>query len=259
VRIPAELAQLPAPAGHDLTGRSERSPLVVSWQALVDTAFWMNQRERDGTGSDSDWERRLQDVRLELRGQDGTFEHAEFLTIDGILHLVGMVSAGKSTLLDVLAVYAARSGLHTTLVVGDVRSVLRKVELFTKLGIEAAPVLGSSTLSTHVERQHWQEQGRGKLCCWTTPMAGSTTCRPRACSTGCGARRGLSASAKLRAQGCTPRPKTKGPMARMLTTTSTTSRTSWMTVRHRSWPAAPICALAVSGVFAPAILLRGAS
>jgi hypothetical protein len=163
VRIPAALAQLPTVSGHDLTGRSQRSPLVVSWQALVDTARWMNQRERDCTGTDSDWERRLQDVRLELRGHDGTFARAPYLTIDGILHLVGMVSAGKSTLLDVLAVYAARNGLHTTLVVGDVRSVLRKVELFTVLGIEAAPVLGSSTLSTRVERQHRQEQGRGKL------------------------------------------------------------------------------------------------
>jgi hypothetical protein len=83
----------------------------------------------------------------------------EYLKIDGILDLVGMVSAGKSTPLDVLAVCAARSGLHTTLVGGDVRSVLRKVELFTVLGIEAAPVLRSTTLSTHLERQRRQERG----------------------------------------------------------------------------------------------------
>jgi len=163
VRIPAVLANLPRPVGHDLTGRSKRVPVAVPWQALVVTACWMNKREREITGNDNNWVGRLKDVRLELRAHDGAFARAEVLTIDSILHLVGTVSSGKSTLLDVLAVWAAHKGLHVALVVGDVRSVLRNVEHLTSLGIEAAPVLGSTNLSTHVERQHRQEHGKGRL------------------------------------------------------------------------------------------------
>src|SRR5947199_7002942 len=71
-----------------------------------------------------------------------------------MLDLVGMVSPGKSTLMDVLAVWAARKVLHVTIVVGEVVSALNRAQLFVQLGIRAAPILGASNRERHTNRLH---------------------------------------------------------------------------------------------------------
>src|SRR5437870_1755193 len=68
--------------------------------------------------------------------------------------MVGMVSSGKSTLMDVAAVWAARSGRRTTIVVGDVVSALRRTTMFRSLGLSAVPLLGRSNRRRHAERLH---------------------------------------------------------------------------------------------------------
>jgi hypothetical protein len=103
-------------------------------------------------------------VRLELFDVNSNeFRPDATLTISGMLHLVGMVSSGKSTLMGVLAVWAARSGLRVTLVVGDVIGGLRWVEAFRCLdpALVAAPILGSSNRVRHIERLHRVVHGRG--------------------------------------------------------------------------------------------------
>jgi hypothetical protein len=112
--------------------------------------------ELDRRGLDpGSWEHRLRRVRLEiLDRRRGAFARVDVLRIEHLLHLVGMVSSGKSTLMDVLAIWAARNGLRTTIVVGDVVGAVRRTTLFRSLGIEAAPILGRSNRVRHVERLH---------------------------------------------------------------------------------------------------------
>jgi signal recognition particle GTPase len=96
------------------------------------------------------WANRMQQVRLELFDKERTElrETAE-LSIDGILNLIGMVSSGKTTLITVLSVWAVQQGLHITLIVGDVMSALDRAQLFTRLGLDAAPILGASNRIRH--------------------------------------------------------------------------------------------------------------
>lgn len=63
-----------------------------------------------------------------------------------------MLSAGKSTLMEVLAVWASRRGLGVTLVLGDVMGCLDRLDLFTRLGLAAAPILGSSNRARHLRQ-----------------------------------------------------------------------------------------------------------
>jgi hypothetical protein len=148
VDIPDELV-FPAPLGHDLAGKTEREAIPVTWNALIETARWMD------TLSDNNWEERLSRLRLELFDQDdATLMGAETLTLNGLMHLIGMVSSGKSTLMDILAVWAAKQGLHVTLVVGDVIGVLNRTKLFEQLGIRVAPILGASNRERHTNRLH---------------------------------------------------------------------------------------------------------
>ena len=55
-------------------------------------------------------------MQLEMFDESGEkLSATSTLSWEGMLHLVGMVSSGKSTLMDVLAVWAARKGLHVTI------------------------------------------------------------------------------------------------------------------------------------------------
>jgi hypothetical protein len=157
VRIPDELVLDPA-RGHDLdapaSGAGEARE--VPWRELMDTARSMDETLRARQLSDqARWVKRLERVELHLLTSSGEARTGEtMLRLDGLMHLVGMVGAGKSTLRDVLAVWAAGQGLRTTLVVGDVAEVLNLVNFFRTLGIGAAPILGSSTRERHIERLH---------------------------------------------------------------------------------------------------------
>jgi hypothetical protein len=163
VTIPSGL-RLPAPpSGHDLRlDGGARQPVSVSWNDLLATAKHMDQ-VLAAAGRESAWQRRLARVRLATRGSGvASFSPAADLTVAGMVHMAGMVSSGKSTLRDVLTTWAVRNGRTVTLVVGDVAEALSLVELFTALGLSAAPVLGASTRGRHIERLHRRLASAGR-------------------------------------------------------------------------------------------------
>lgn len=163
VDIPAELV-LERPARHDLDaplGGGGR-PLVITQDELLETAQWMDSTLRAaGLGGQARWERSIRRITVRYPGSSGAGPGGEALRVDRLLHLAGMVGAGKSTLRDVVAVWAARHGLRSTLVVGDVAEVLRLTVAFRQLGLRAAPVIGASTRDRHIERMHRRLAVRG--------------------------------------------------------------------------------------------------
>lgn len=155
VAIPADLPLPPRPSGHQLPNRSANPPIEVTHQELIDTARWMDETLTPGEDKPGPWERRISRVQLDLFDTARTRLCAsDALHIDGRMHLIGMVSSGKSTLMDVLAVWAARTGQQITIVVGDVISALDRADLYTRLGLRAAPILGASNRELHINRLH---------------------------------------------------------------------------------------------------------
>jgi pPIWI RE three-gene island domain Z len=154
VRIPTWLPAVPSAAGHNLEHAPSRSPFTVTWDQLRDTAEWADDAERRLGMPESDWAGRLKNITLAIPGPDGELGQSGELAVDGIFHLLGMVGSGKSTLMDLLCMYAGRHHRKATLVVGDVVTLLRKVDYFTRLGLAAAPVVGQSNRARHVERLH---------------------------------------------------------------------------------------------------------
>ena len=147
VRFPEELVQLASwkkQKRQGLKSRTHRDRLRIPWEALLETAKWMDER-RSPSG---EWRVRMESMKLEVLddGDDDT------LILDGSFHLAGMVSSGKSTLMDVIAVWAARNDLRITLVVGDVIDAVTRATLFSSLGLRSVPLLGSSNRGMHFER-----------------------------------------------------------------------------------------------------------
>ncbi|MFI6581765.1 hypothetical protein [Embleya sp. NPDC050493] len=163
VTFPHDLTPAPA-CGHDLVAGSpgDGRRLTISKAQLMETARWMEKTEAERGVRGGDWGRRLADLHLSTRTSDGRdFDDTQELTLDRLVHLVGMVGAGKSTLMILISVWGARRGLRTTLVVGDVAEQLRLVTLFRALGLPATPMVGLTTRQTHVQRLHRRLAARG--------------------------------------------------------------------------------------------------
>jgi len=153
--LPVDLPLPLPPRGHTLSGKTVRPPLSVPWDELLTTAQWMDDQFIQGGYPKRDWYKTMKRVRLRTsQDENSGFISVDNLHLDGTMHVVGMVSSGKSTLMDVLAVWAARNGYRITLVVGDVIAVFDRVQQFAYLGINAAPILGASNRRRHVDRLH---------------------------------------------------------------------------------------------------------
>ena len=160
VTFTENLAAGPAPLTHDLdaipAGRG--APVVVTWADLQAAAAQMDKEESALPASrQGDWTARLHRVELLVR-QDGGFVPGQPLRVDGVLHLVGMVGAGKSTLRDILTYWLMtkdkKNPRRITIVVGDVAEALAVVDTFTQLGVAAAPILGQTTRERNIQRLH---------------------------------------------------------------------------------------------------------
>ena len=158
-----DIESIPASDPVHLRSVKNRKPLTIPWQALRETADWMDARDS------GNWRRRLYDMRVSLGPNDD--DSPKDLTIDGLFHLVGMVSSGKSTLMDIVAVWAARKGLRIMLVVGDNVDVVTRVEKFRSFGINSVPLMGMGgrdRQSEQIGRVAWSEV-TGKRKAWQDP------------------------------------------------------------------------------------------
>ncbi len=154
VEISPAIANLQRPPSHNLARTCQRDALPVRWAELSETAEWMDQQKRN-RGLKPEWVSRFSRVKLQTTTDTQGLVDAESLTINRILHLVGMVSSGKSNLMKVLAVWAWRKKLHVTLVVADVLQIFDLIKMFAELGItDVAPILGNSNKASHLNRLH---------------------------------------------------------------------------------------------------------
>lgn len=161
VTIPPELADGPSAPAHDLAAGAptQGEPTPVTWDQLQDAAQAMDDAEGQANipeASRSHWADRLARVELLVRQQDG-FAPGAHLDVSGLVHMVGMVGAGKSTLRDILTYHYVTIGQHhrrVTIVVGDVAEALAVTNTFRRIGIAAAPVLGQSTRERNIHRLH---------------------------------------------------------------------------------------------------------
>ncbi len=143
------------PQGHSLAGTPARTPIRVTHAELLSTAAEMDRiwRER-GYSSPPNWETRFRRIRPEVWAAAGAYEETETITLDGLRHIVGMVSSGKSTFMEVLAYWAAGRDLRITIIISNVIGVLDLAERLARLDVSVAPVLGASRRERHINSLH---------------------------------------------------------------------------------------------------------
>ena len=189
----AALIRVPALPPEWLPPRPAREPLRVTRAALEIVAADLDQREarlarRYPGYRPQGWVARLGNLTLQLV-QAGQLQPTDELTVEGFMHLAGMVASGKSTLATLLAAYfcGLPPGRRITLVVGDVQSAVGLANQLNTWFTDdpeanapvAVPLLGRSTRETHRRafahsddysqhlarsQPHWGERWLSPLC-----------------------------------------------------------------------------------------------
>lgn len=143
------------PNAHQVQARQSRTPMCISREEVIEMARWTQNEERKRGLRSRRWVEWATNLRLETYHTTlQEFRQSDHLTVDGTTNVVGMLSAGKSTLMDILAIWAARTGRRIILIVGDVGDVLNRCDYFQRLGLRAVPLLGRSNRAVHLGRLH---------------------------------------------------------------------------------------------------------
>lgn len=169
ITMPPDLVDSEAPARMPLRmGKAGGGrPIVVTRSDLLRAAEEMDAAAMGRSlASPGRWSRSFGDVEMAVATATDFSETPDWeLAISDLFHLVGMVGAGKSTIMHLLTYHCVMHlGLKVTLVVGDVAESLRITTTFNELGSEliwAAPIVGRSTRERHIQRLHMRKHSAG--------------------------------------------------------------------------------------------------
>lgn len=156
-----------AATGHEwFDGPRPRTVISLTLDELEPTAKYLDEREHQ-LGEREHWVRDLRQIRFRKAvWVDGHVslepENAHSLHLRGMVHLPGMVSAGKTTLAKLLIAHCLRMDLdiRITLVVGDSHTAIETAHQVNSwfhddpngADVAAVPLLGATQRETHLGR-----------------------------------------------------------------------------------------------------------
>ncbi|TVP63449.1 MAG: hypothetical protein EA343_08030 [Nodularia sp. (in: Bacteria)] len=158
INIPEAVANLsPSPQISFHSTRTAVNPSrLVTFEKLLQDAQEMDEKLAQAEYEPENYHQRLTGIALKL--YDASIDDFQpslantEIKLDQLIHIVGLLNVGKSTLLDILIYHFAKQGYRCALLVNDVVAAVRLASLFReKLGILASPVLGSDRFQ-HLEK-----------------------------------------------------------------------------------------------------------
>lgn len=183
-QVPAVTAQDRAVQKHALSPRKGNLPIQISLDDMKAIAQAVDQRE-----ASKDWplslprlnlEKRLENLNIE-GVQPGLFD-GRTLTLDGAVHLVGMLSSGKSTLVMGLlfALTLGGTGKRIAVLVSDTIQGATLAARLRKHGVKATVLSSLYNRERHLSAIHWQQgltrQGNSLLALGDIAQSFSAAC-----------------------------------------------------------------------------------
>ena len=117
---------------------------TVSKSTLLAEAESMDRKLAEMGENAQNYHQRLSGVNFKLFDlETNDYQNGDEIRLDKLIHIVGLLNVGKSTLLEILIYHLAKKGYRCALVVDNVASQVRLASLFWFcLDIPAAPILG---------------------------------------------------------------------------------------------------------------------
>lgn len=124
----------PVPPGIPEKGR--REPISVTLDELLNTAKEMAGMHPGDPCCE------ILSTNILKQINEASVSTCTKLTIFEVVNIVGMVGAGKSTLIKVLAFWCHKNGYRMTIVVDTVAEVMNLQKYLSAFGVEASPLIG---------------------------------------------------------------------------------------------------------------------
>ncbi|SKB13791.1 conserved hypothetical protein [Planktothrix sp. PCC 11201] len=118
---------------------------TITKEELISSAKEMDAKLAECGYEPENYYSRLKEInwRLYHESTDNFCDQNQELQINKLLHIVGLLNVGKSTLLEILIYSLAKQGYRCALIVNDVVAQVRLASLLSHgLGIPATPILG---------------------------------------------------------------------------------------------------------------------
>ncbi|MCT7996542.1 hypothetical protein [Laspinema olomoucense] len=147
INIPPTISHLPSSPQvvFQRTRTPENASQTITLEELQISAQEMDTYLAKSGCNSENYYTRLQGISLRLYDElrDDFYPGVE-LEINQLVHIVGLLNVGKSTLLEILIYHFAKQGYRCALIVNDVVAAVRLASLFWHgLGVRATPILGS--------------------------------------------------------------------------------------------------------------------
>lgn len=156
IRIPENVANIESSTNRisfQRTRQNNNPSVTVSLEQLQREAEEMDRKLAENEQDAENFSYRLSNVIWRLYDENSDdFQLGEELVLERLIHIVGLLNVGKTTLLLVLIYFLAKKGHRCALIVNDVVATVRLASLFRfGLEIEAAPILGNNR-SEHLQK-----------------------------------------------------------------------------------------------------------
>ncbi|MGL4362578.1 MAG: hypothetical protein ACRCSG_04810, partial [Cellulosilyticaceae bacterium] len=121
-----------------------KRPLSVDIKDILDTASNI-----DVILGNSYRQKILSNSKL-LEISENNLKQVQNIEINGVIHMIGQVGAGKSTIAESLTVVLASRGARIVIIEATVQESIAKAKLLSKLGVKAVSIVGKSGRLSHI-------------------------------------------------------------------------------------------------------------
>ncbi len=137
----------PAPSMHDLD-RRPNGPITVYWSDLESLAAELDEMDLKVGRLQQNWQGRLAEIRVHVTTGSGLRE-ADALHLSELKHLIGLPGSGKTTIIVLLCIFLARSGLRVAVFFTAIQLARSYLETLRSYEVTAALLVGRSP-DTHL-------------------------------------------------------------------------------------------------------------
>lgn len=141
--------EMPKPIEFPKPRMKKQGTLKIPIQKLIKEARKQDEKLTENT---KPFRKKVLENSTFKKNENGRLIDVSEIELNEIVNIAGQVGSGKSTFSDAAVQYLAAKNKKTVVIEPTVNKVLEKCDTYTKLGLKAVPVIGTSNWTSHINK-----------------------------------------------------------------------------------------------------------